>query len=241
MIRPLTNEDQLQNLADMDLSKLRPEFVDQIGQLRRKVINRIKPKSINGRKLNGEMLFNLAESYVDAINKGAVPSIESSWSYICKNECLRASQDAYEIFLKELDTNFQESAPMPEEELKSIYKSAKKNTLDKFNKVAVGDVREEYLRQLKEKMSDKLDWYKNENINQTEQQCYMFLNANYESIEHKLRNQEYKCLDDLSHEIKDFEQFYLDQGPKGPCYREIGLEFCYKSLAEGSDYFNKTV
>jgi len=42
------------------------------------------------------MLFNLAESYVDAINKGAVPSIESSWSYICKNECLRASQDAYE-------------------------------------------------------------------------------------------------------------------------------------------------
>jgi hypothetical protein len=66
--------------------------------LRRKVINRIKPKSINGRKLNGEMLFNLAQSYVDAINKGAVPSIESSWSYICKNECLRASQDAYEKF-----------------------------------------------------------------------------------------------------------------------------------------------
>lgn len=75
----------------MELEKLRPEFVDQVQQLRRKVINRIKPKSINGRKLNGEMLFNLAKSYVDAINKGAVPSIESSWSYICKNECLRAS------------------------------------------------------------------------------------------------------------------------------------------------------
>ena len=56
-------------------------------QLRRKVINRIKPKLINGRKLNGTMLYNLAESYVDAINKGVVPNIESSWSYICKNEC----------------------------------------------------------------------------------------------------------------------------------------------------------
>jgi hypothetical protein len=55
--------------------------------LRRKVINRIKPKTINGKPLSGEMLYNLAASYVDAINNGAVPSIESSWSYICKNQC----------------------------------------------------------------------------------------------------------------------------------------------------------
>ena len=37
------------------------------------------------------MLYNLASSYVDAINWGAVPSIESSWYYICKNECLKAN------------------------------------------------------------------------------------------------------------------------------------------------------
>lgn len=94
MIRPLTREDQLQNLAEMDLDTLRPEFVEQVHTLRRKVINRIKPKTINGRKLNGLMLFNLAQSYVDAINRGAVPSIESSWSYICKNECLKAVYEA---------------------------------------------------------------------------------------------------------------------------------------------------
>lgn len=134
------------------------------------------------------MLFNLAQSYVDAINKGAVPSIESSWSYICKNECLRASQDAYEKFEKQFYDAFNEAVPMMEEDLKSIYKSAKKIAMDSFNKVAVGDVREEYIRQLKEKMAEKLDSYKIENINQTEQQCYMFLNTNYESIEHKLRN-----------------------------------------------------
>jgi hypothetical protein len=80
---------------------------------------------------------------------------------------------------------------MMEEDLKLIYKGAKKIAMESFNKVAVGDVREEYIRQLKEKMADKLEQYKNDNISQTEQQCYMFLNANYESIEHKLRNQEY--------------------------------------------------
>jgi len=35
---------------------------------------------------------------------------------------------------------------MSEEDLKLIYKSAKKNAMDSFNKVAVGDVREEYVR-----------------------------------------------------------------------------------------------
>jgi len=42
---------------------------------------------MHGKKLNGEMLFNLALNYVNCINKGVVPNIESAWSYICKNEC----------------------------------------------------------------------------------------------------------------------------------------------------------
>lgn len=90
MIRPLTKEENLQILEKMQLEELRPEFVDQVMQLRRKVINRVKPKLMHGKKLTGDMLYNLAGSYVDAINKGAVPNIETAWSYICKNECLKA-------------------------------------------------------------------------------------------------------------------------------------------------------
>lgn len=69
----------------MELSELRAEFVDQVTQLRRKVLNRMKPKMLNGKVLTGEMLFGVIQSYVNAINKGAVPNIESAWSYICKN------------------------------------------------------------------------------------------------------------------------------------------------------------
>ena len=84
IIRPLTNEDNLQNLAKMSLSQLRPDFVEQVIELRKKVLNRVKPKTLNGKNLSGGMLCKLAESYVEAINKGAVPNIESAWSYICK-------------------------------------------------------------------------------------------------------------------------------------------------------------
>lgn len=106
MIRPLTKEEQLQNLADIPLEELRPEFVEQVHSLRRKVLNRIKPKQINSKPLNGEMLFNLALSYVESINRGAVPSIESSWSYICKNECQKAMVDAMQVFEKDFYDEF---------------------------------------------------------------------------------------------------------------------------------------
>jgi hypothetical protein len=63
-------------------------------------MQRVRPKKINGKNLSGPMFWNLLTSYVEAINKGAIPSIESSWAYICKNECNKAVDDAYEIFEK---------------------------------------------------------------------------------------------------------------------------------------------
>ena len=59
IIRPLTNEEGLQNLENMEFDELRAEFVEQVLQLRRKVLNKIKPKTLHGRKINGEMLATL--------------------------------------------------------------------------------------------------------------------------------------------------------------------------------------
>ena len=204
MVRPLTKEDQLQNLAEMPLENLRPEFREQVFNLRRRVVNKIKPKTLRGRKLNGEMLFNLAKSYADAINKGAVPSIETSWSYICKNECLKAMQDSYEVFERTFYNLFQQNVPMSHNELRDHYKKAKNETFALFDKVAVGDVRKEFQEQLKSKMLQKYSMFEIENEKTSEDECIRFLQLNYESIAQKLRNNEYDRLDSLSHEIIDF-------------------------------------
>ena len=86
------------------------------------------------------MLYNLALSYVDAINKGAVPNIESAWSYICKNECLKAQQDAYDKFERSFQENFEMKSPVFDDELKEIYTEAKRLAMEEFGKVAVGEV-----------------------------------------------------------------------------------------------------
>lgn len=78
----------------MELDELRAEFIEQVMTLRRKVLNRIKPKVMNGRKLTGQMMATLAESYVASINNGVVPNIENAWSYICKSECHKAIEES---------------------------------------------------------------------------------------------------------------------------------------------------
>jgi uncharacterized protein YnzC (UPF0291/DUF896 family) len=52
--------------------------------------------------------------------------------------------------------------------LKELYKTSKKLAMEKFNKVAVGDVREDFLKQLKEKMTSKLAYITTENEKSSE-------------------------------------------------------------------------
>lgn len=106
------------------------------------MIKRIKPKQMFGRKLNGDMLYNLAQSYVEAINHGAVPSIENSWQYICKDECHKALQSALQQFESQFYEDYQNNVPMFDDELLEWYKQARKHALEMFNKKAVGDVKD---------------------------------------------------------------------------------------------------
>ncbi len=59
----------------MELDELRAEFVEQVMLLRRKVINKVKPKTINNQVMDGATWTQLIQQYIQAINVGAVPNI----------------------------------------------------------------------------------------------------------------------------------------------------------------------
>jgi hypothetical protein len=90
MVRPLTNENQLQNLEELAPEKLRPEFLEQIISLRKKIFSRVKIKTLNNKPLNGEMYLNLVKSLIAALNSGNVPNIENTWLSMCKVESYKA-------------------------------------------------------------------------------------------------------------------------------------------------------
>ncbi len=59
LVRPLTGEELLQNLENIPFEQLRPEFVNSVCNLRKKVLGGVKPKSLKGKNLNGEMFVNI--------------------------------------------------------------------------------------------------------------------------------------------------------------------------------------
>ena len=237
MVRPVSKESDLQSLEDKETEDLRSEFVQQMLALRSRVLQGIKPKSMNGKNLSGEMLATLIENYVTAINKGAVPSIESAWNYICKNECGKALQDSQEIYERVLMTSISLKFPLFEEELHSLHREAKSNALQHFKSKAVGPEAEKVMDKLKIIILEKYTTLKGENEAETEKKCNAFLNNAYSTVEQKLRNNEYKTFNDFEKEIKKLQRFFKERGPEGPFKNEILLDFCQKKIVDTADYF----
>ena len=44
------------------------------------------------------MFLELCQQYTQAINKGCIPNINSAWNNLCKNENLRAIQQAISLY-----------------------------------------------------------------------------------------------------------------------------------------------
>ncbi|CAI2378647.1 unnamed protein product [Moneuplotes crassus] len=103
LVRPTEEETDLQALQSLPDDILRPEFVDAAKKLRSKIFKKVKPKTLNGKFITGEMLLELCHSYTKAINKGTVPSIKNAWSYVCQNECQRAINDSIRSFEEKMN------------------------------------------------------------------------------------------------------------------------------------------
>ena len=92
--RPVNEEKELHKLSDIPSEQLKQNFIRQVEVLKKRVIGKMRAKKYNGMPISGRVLAHLASQYVEAINSGAAPNIENAWTYICRNENLRALQKA---------------------------------------------------------------------------------------------------------------------------------------------------
>ena len=130
MVRPVENERDLQKLQTLSDEKIRPEFLRQSEMLRNKIYMKIKPKNFNGKLLSGQMLINLLESIIEAINEGAIPVIENSWKYITNNECLKSIRENVDYFIK-IIKNYQKD---------NITKTNFFNDLQEFSQTMIDEI-----------------------------------------------------------------------------------------------------
>ena len=83
MIRPTDEEKDLQTLSKG--ASLKEEFIEQIEELKIFIFNRIKPMKMNAVALKGQDYIILANSYINSINKGSIPTINDAWTEVVEN------------------------------------------------------------------------------------------------------------------------------------------------------------
>ncbi|CAL5058560.1 unnamed protein product [Urochloa decumbens] len=134
LVRPLNNENELQRLDQIPLEKLRPEFQAGLDELTRFIFERTRPKQVAGTIMTGPVLAGVTQSFLDALNNGAVPTISSSWQSVEEAECRRAYDSAAEIYM----STFGNSRSAEEDALRDAHEAALRKALDAYNTAAVG-------------------------------------------------------------------------------------------------------
>ncbi|TXG47474.1 hypothetical protein EZV62_026768 [Acer yangbiense] len=134
LVRPLNNENDLQRLDQISLDKLRPEFRSGLDALTKFVFERTRPKQVGATVMTGPVLIGITQSYLDALNNGAVPTISSSWQSVEEAECRKAYDSATEFYM----SNFDRSKQPEEVALREAHEDAVQKSLAVYNAGAVG-------------------------------------------------------------------------------------------------------
>ena len=129
---------------------------------------KIKPKTFNNKILSGQMLIDLLESVVNAINEGAIPVIENSWNYITNSECIKSIKENTENFRKAILLYQKENLTKNDffNELQRYAQNLMEEIINKFreeNEKRFDDINE-YVHKLKLSLNQEFKKLNEENI-----------------------------------------------------------------------------
>ncbi|KAL4442538.1 hypothetical protein ABPG74_006940 [Tetrahymena malaccensis] len=214
LVRPVESEKDLQNLNSMSNEELRPEFVEQIFQLRKKIFKKVKPKMLCGRSLNGQMLVEICKAYTEAINKGSLPNIENAWTYVKKSETIKA----FDKSVQKLDTIIQELQmdTVDPNKIETIKENARQEMKKVLKKNALGEEEDlqEYYQQIDEQLTEKFRDFKKQNKLQWKRKYAEMCNEQVTKIEKKLNNEEYNNFLDFQADLLKFKEEFEKQVPQ---------------------------
>ena len=103
--RPIDEEKDLQNLNNIPFSELKSNFRTEFLILKNKVYETSKPKILNGKKITGPILADLLYSFINSINSGIVPNINTACDNIILNEIQIVYENCKNIWKTNIENN----------------------------------------------------------------------------------------------------------------------------------------
>ena len=221
MVRPLTSEEELQSLERKELRDLRPEFIEQVTDLRKRVFKQSRIKMLNGKQLTGEMLSGLLKNYISAINEGAVPNIENAWTYICKSHCHKLMEACFKEYEEKFADKLREGYPTSQDNLEIYHNLLKHEIMQKYKKEAMGEQTKPYLDELKNRIKERFSNAKSDNKADFEKILVLSMKQYYQRVDDKVKSGDFKNYYEYEKELQNMRTHFMDLEPQGP--NKLGL------------------
>ncbi|RLN72886.1 hypothetical protein BBJ28_00020679, partial [Nothophytophthora sp. Chile5] len=238
LVRPVHDEARLQQVDHLPIEELRPEFQQQLSQVKKIVYgDNLRPKMLQGKPLNGSMFAGLLQAYVAAINSGGVPVITSAWEGVTASECRKAMSAATDAFKKSLSAL---DLPLDDEELVEALKEAEQQAVAQYRAAAIGDSAAKLETDLHKRMEEDKAACIRKNAAQSKEMCERLLQVLYaEQIQPKLaasggKDEDAGGFADMQQFAREWQAFrdaYLEKA-RGGAKLECLLSFSEAKYAE---------
>ena len=232
LVRPTIDEKDLQHLDELETHQLRSEFMQQVVELRRRVLCEAKPKKVNGQEVTGEILVGLLENYVEAFNSGAVPNIDIAWNYICKAQNKKVVEKAVAEYGKMVN---EVELPVGEVEFRGMHRDAREAGVRYLEKNIVGQgdgIVEEFKKMIRQKLEES----KEQNKYQLKMHYMTYLKEKYNQLDSAIKAGEFSNMQILEKMLKNVEKEYYEDCLDGQSKAEIYLSFAREISNKACDY-----
>eukprot|EP00635_Sarcinochrysidales_sp_CCMP3193_P013605 CAMPEP_0118914912 /NCGR_PEP_ID=MMETSP1166-20130328/15197_1 /TAXON_ID=1104430 /ORGANISM="Chrysoreinhardia sp, Strain CCMP3193" /LENGTH=1170 /DNA_ID=CAMNT_0006854545 /DNA_START=197 /DNA_END=3709 /DNA_ORIENTATION=- len=158
LVRPLGDESRLQQIDAVPFDELRPEFQVGVRSLKLHLYEtHLRPKEIHGRPLSGASFLAMTEQYVNAIERGSVPTITTAWEEVMAQECKAAMHAAIMAYIRAVDDELRDYTACSTDRLYRAHLRGLQTAVTNFESRAAGDAVPGFRRALEDDIDAKLE------------------------------------------------------------------------------------
>ncbi|XP_013393408.1 guanylate-binding protein 2-like [Lingula anatina] len=175
---------------------------------------------VQGNPINGRKYASLAETYVQAINSGAVPCIGTAVGTMMQVECQRALEESVKHYRITMENNTVPNMPLFLHELSSLHEQANEEALCVYKGIAVFETEGIFQTKLQESLLSLYTQFVEQNKKVSWDKCRKDLHNAYANIAKKVQAGHYTGARGYGKYQADYQkvkEIYANTQWKGPC------------------------
>lgn len=239
--KPVDDDAKLVALDEVSDEEIRPKFLEDVHMVITEILSDSAPMQVDGHIITASRYVQLAETYVDAFNNGAIPCISNALDLLKYKECRRALEEAIKLYDSTLSECLNGLLPVSQEEMSSTLKSAHTIALDHYCKQAIFDKEGEYVNKLTEEMEAVSKKHIDLNNEASREKCKEVIKKSFSIIEEKTTQDAYTCPGGFTQYTEDRDkamEMYESEPNKGPLAEEVLNEYIQGCRKQESTILN---